>query len=149
MAIGAGLKYRFPNEFNSLDWGVLLWGEHWFIRAAVSLVCSAWAGFVAGIVGRNRGSILGVISVFPAWIIWVIMEYTALTGNFPFRDFGEVYISLGSKLSMGAIILATFPIVWHTGSYGELIGKDYSDHFEFQGDIRYWVLNGITIYGYQ
>ena len=144
MAIGAGLKFRFPDEFSSLDWGVLLWGEHWFLRAVVSLISATWAGFIAGVVGRDKGSILAAITVLPTWIIWVVAEYTALTGYFPFYDLGEIYVSLGSKISMGVIILAMFPLAWHSGSEGEIIGQENSDFF----DSRRHTLLGIKWYHY-
>ena len=144
MAICAGLRYRFPDEFKSLDWGILLWGEHWFLRAVVSLMCAAWAGFIAGIIGRERGSILAIVAVLPSWIIWVIAEYAALTGTLPFFDIGEFYVSLGNKISMGVIILAMLPIAWNSGTQGQIIGQDYADYF----DSRRHTLLGIKWYHY-
>ena len=72
-AISAGLKFRFPYEFASYDWGILIWGEHWFLRALVSLICVAWAGFMAGLVGRDKGRILAIFAVLPSWIFFKIL----------------------------------------------------------------------------
>jgi len=143
-AISAGVKFRFPEEFESLDWGVLIWGEHWFLRALVSLICTAWAGFVAGVIGREKGKILAIIAVLPGWILWACTEYIALTGHFPLFSVGDVYVSIGNKLSMGFIIIAMFPVAWIAGSEGEIIGQEFSTHF----DSRKYTLLGIKWYHY-
>lgn len=121
MAIGAGLQHRFPDTFKSATWGVL-WGEHWFLRALASIISSAWAGFITGIIAREKGKILAIVAVLPSWILWVIFEYTALTGHFPIFAIDDIYVSLGNKISMGFIILAMFPVAWHSGTQGEIIG---------------------------
>lgn len=143
MAIGAGLLHRFPDEFKLTTWGVL-WGEHWFLRALASIICSAWAGFITGIIAREKGKILAVVAVLPSWIFWVIAEYTALTGHLPLFNTGDFFISLGNKISMGFIILAIFPVAWHSGAQGEIIGQEYSAFF----DSRKHTLLGIKWYHY-
>ena len=143
MAIGTGLLRRFPDEFKSATWGVL-WGEHWFLRALASMICSAWAGFITGIIAREKGKILAIVAVLPSWIIWIIAEYTALTGHFPLFTIDDIYVSLGNKISMGFIILAMFPVAWHSGAQGEIIGREYSTFF----DSRKHTLLGIKWYNY-
>ncbi|MDD1778465.1 MAG: hypothetical protein LUQ65_09890 [Candidatus Helarchaeota archaeon] len=144
MAIGAGLQHRFPDEFKSFSWGVFLWGDHWFLRALASMISSAWAGFITGLIGRERGKILAIVAVFPSWILWVIAEYAALTGHFPLFDIDDFYVSLGNKISMGLIILAIFPVAWNSGAQGEIIGREYSTFF----DSRKHTLLGIKWYHY-
>jgi len=144
MAIGAGLQHRFPDEFKSFNWGVLLWGEHWFLRALVSLISSAWAGFITGVIARQKGKTFAIIEVLPSWIIWVTAEYTAMTGYFPLFNIGDFYVSLGNKISMGFIILAMLPVAWYAGAQGEIIGQKYSTFF----DSRKHTLLGIKCYHY-
>jgi hypothetical protein len=144
MAIGAGLQHRFPDEFKSFNWGLLFWGEHWFLRTLASLLSSAWAGFIAGVIGREKGKILAIITVLPSWIIWVLAEYTAMTGHFTLLNIDNIYISLGNKISMGFIILTMFPVAWYSGRQGEIIGQEYSTYF----DSRKHTLLGIKWYHY-
>ncbi len=141
LAINAGCHFRFPDE---IDWGALFWGEHWFIRALASLICSAGGGFVTGIIGREKGKILAIITVLPSWLIWVTTEYAALTGYFPFVDVSDDYVSLGNKISMGFIILTILPVAWYSGEQGEIVGQEYSMLF----DSRKHTLLGIKWYHY-
>lgn len=143
MAIGAGLQHRFPDEFKSATWGVL-WGEHWFLRALASLISSALVGFITGVIGREKGKTLAIIAVLPSWVLWVIVEYTALTGHFPLFTIDDIYVSLGNKISMGFIILTMFPVAWYSGAQGEIIGQKYSTFF----DSRKHTLLGIKWYHY-
>ena len=143
-AIGSGLRYRFPDEFESLDWGALIWGEHWFLRAVVTILCTFWAGFMAGLIGREKGKFLAIIAVLPGWILWVFVEYAALTGYFPFFDAGEIYVSIGNKISIGFAILAMLPVAWVSGANGEMVGEEFSTHF----DSRKHTLLGIRWYHY-
>ena len=143
-AISTGLRYRFPDEFESFDWGMLIWGEHWFLRTLVSLVCAAWAGYIAGVIGREKGKELAIIAVLPSWAFWAYTEYMALTGHFPLFDVGDFYVSIGNKLAMGFIIIAMFPVAWIAGSQGEIIGQEFSTHF----DSRKYTLLGIKWYHY-
>lgn len=143
MAIGAGLQHRFPDEFKSATWGVL-WGEHWFLRALASMISSAWAGFLTGIIAREKGKLLAIIAVLPSWLLWIIFEYAALSGHFPILAIADIYVSLGNKISMGFIILAMFPVAWDSGTQGEIIGREYSTFF----DLRKHSLLGIKWYHY-
>jgi hypothetical protein len=144
MAIGVGLQHRFPDEFKSFNWGALLWGEHWFLRTLASLVSSAWAGFIAGVIGRKKGKLLAVIAVLPSWIVWVIAEYAALTGNLLPFNIDDIYVSLGNKIFMGLIIIGMLPTAWYSGQQGQIIGQEYSPHF----DSRKHTLLGIKWYHY-
>jgi len=144
MAIGGGLQRRFPDEFKSFSWGILLWGEHWFLRALASLLSSACAGFITGVIGREKGNFLAIIVVLPSWIIWVLFEYSALSGHFPLLNLGDFYVSLGNKIFMGLIILAMLPVAWYSGSQGETIGQKNSAYF----DSRKHTLLGIKWYHY-
>lgn len=143
MAIGAGLYQRFPDEFQSFSWG-LFYGEHWFLRALVSLISSSCAGFITGVIGREKGKFLAIVAVLPSWIIWIIAEFVALTGNIPLLNIGNFYVSLGNKISMGFIILAMLPIAQYSGAEGEIIGQKYSTFF----DSRKHTLLGIKWYHY-
>lgn len=138
MAIGAGLKHRFPDEF-ALDTWDILWGEHWFLRALASMISSACAGYIVGIIAREKGKILAVIAVLPSWILWISIEYAAL-----FRANNDVYVSLGNKIFIGFIILAMLPIAWKSGKQGEIVGQKYASFY----DSRKHSLLGIKWYHY-
>lgn len=143
-AVGAGVQHRFPDEFTTFKWGLLLWGEHWFLRALTSFISSALTGYTAGLIGRNKGQILAIIAVFPSWIVWIVFEYTAITGYFPLINGGDVYVSLGNKIFMGIIILIMLPVAWWSGFQGQTTGRGYSTFF----DSRRHSLLGIKWYHY-
>jgi hypothetical protein len=143
-AVGAGIQYRFPDEFTTFKWGLLLWGEHWFLRALTSFISSAFTGYIAGLIGRNKGRVLAIIAVFPSWIVWIVAEYTAITGHFPLINGGDVYVSLGNKIFMGFIILTILPVAWWSGFQGQITGREYSTHF----DSKKHSLLGIKWYHY-
>jgi len=143
MAIGAGLQHRFPDEMRSATWGIL-WGEHWFLKALASLTSAACAGFVTGLIAREKGKTLAILAVLPSWVFWIIVEYAALTGRFSPLHIDDIYVSLGNTISVGFIILAMFPVAWHLGAQGEITGQKYSTFF----DSRRRTLVGIKWYHY-
>lgn len=143
-AVGAGVQYRFPDELAASGWGLLLWGEHWFLRALSSLINSALTGYTAGLIGRNKGGVLAIIAVFPSWVVWTVFEYIAITGHFFLFNEGDVYVSLGNKIFIGIIILGVLPVARWSGIQGQITGRKYSTHF----DSRKYSLLGIKWYHY-
>jgi hypothetical protein len=149
-AISNGLWSIFPDVF--LPFNIFLYylgyvtlDEHWFLRALVSIISSCWAGFIAGLIGRNKGSVLSIIAVLPAWITWLITGYIAITGYNPFLNMNDIiHISLGNKISITFIILAMFPASWYSGAQGEITGQEFAAHF----DSRKYTLLGIKWYHY-
>ncbi len=131
MAIDSGLQYRFPDEFKNKEWGVFIWGEHWFLRVVASVISAAWAGFIAGVVARDRGKLLGIAAIFPSWSLWLIVAYTAFTGHVPFlNDYDAPYISLGNKIAIVTLLFVIGPVAWLTGQEGEIVGQQYASHFD-------------------
>lgn len=131
MAITSGLQYRFPDDFKNQEWGIFFWGEHWFLRVLTSIISAAWAGFIAGLIGRDRGKILGIGTIFPSWVLWLIVAYTAYTGHVPFLAVDDpLYISLGNKIATAIVLLAIGPIAWFAGQEGEIVGQQYASHFD-------------------
>lgn len=142
-SLTSGLHYRFQSEISLTPWGILFWGEHWFIRAVASCICAAWAGFIAGTISRSKGNIVGMLAVFPSWIVWTIALYAGIVGHIPFVG-PEIYISIGNKLFTFIVLIVLFPIAWFSGLAGEETGKEYAEHF----DSRPHTLLGIKWYHY-
>lgn len=115
LSITYGLQYRFPEEAAT----PFTWGEHWFLRALVSAICAAWAGFITGLIARKRGGILACITIFPSWLAWLAFFSVALLGYIPFGDYTEVHISVGNKVFSGILVFLLFPIAFYFGRFGE------------------------------
>jgi len=131
-SITSGLELRFAQEVREQPWGMLIWGDHWFLRALTSVICTAWAGFIAGLIGRRRGSILALIAAFPGWLLWTASLYVSFTGQIPFLPGTEYYhISLGYKIFSVIVVIVTFPIAWFAGRLGEeMVEGMLADHFD-------------------
>ena len=54
-------------------WGIPFWKEHWAIRTVSGLVCFFGAGIIAGLVGRQHGKLLGVITAIPGIVVWIFV----------------------------------------------------------------------------
>lgn len=164
-SITAGMYYRFPEEMPRETWG-MLWGEHWFIRTAISIICTAWGGFIVGLITRKKGGYIASFASLPSLLLWagfafivfaginfysiktqwVQFAYIFITGINPFSSNTpyEFYVSIGNKISIGIILLATLPVSWYTGLIGEQQAHIVANHF----DSRSHTLLGIKWYHY-
>ncbi len=141
-AIGASLSLRFPNENPNETWR-LLWGEHWVLRIAASLISACWAGFITGLVNRQRGPFLATIVVIPSAICWLVILITGVTGQIPFlHDETGIHISLGNKIAAAIILLGMIPSARYGANEGEAMGELLGQHF----DSRKHTLLGIKWY---
>jgi len=146
LSISAGVHFRFPNEMSQQTWGVMLWGEHWFIRTIVSVICTAWGGFLAGIISRNYPKISAIISAMPSWLAWVVLAVFSFTGISIYQQIDPYssYVSIGNKIFIVINILCIFPVAWYSGQVGGHQASFVGDHF----DSRPHTLLGIKWYHY-
>jgi len=131
------------NLFNDYDSdsianGVLLWGDHWFIRLVVSLICTYWGAFLGGLISRSKGKIIGIITSVPTSILWFAFLFLSLYGDI------EISISLSSKLMSGALIIGSLFAGYLGGEEGQNLSFELAEHF----DTRKYSLLGIKWYHY-
>ena len=143
LACGAGIQYHFLEDMDKGILEGLLWGEHWFVRTLVVVLCCFWAGFIAGLIGRHKGSLIGSISIAPCIISWLLLFYISLTGHVPILN-THIHISIGNNIAMLLAILLAIPM----GSYGGKVGEEESYDLACHFDSRPNTLLGIKWYHY-
>ncbi len=129
-AIQAGVKFNYEEEAPLENWGFLFWGEHWLIRLLWSLAATSVAAFLAGLVARKEGPLIGILSALPTTFVWFacIPLWSiggSLTGGWNFSD-----LSLGNKiLTLAAPVGAVF-CGYFFGRSGQNYAFSASAHFD-------------------
>jgi hypothetical protein len=136
--VGAGIAFHEDTR----DWSPLMWGQHWAWRAAWGLVATYFAGFLGGLVSRDRGTLVGVLGALPSAAFWALVAYSGWTGHFP--NGGAVDIPIGYRLAATLVALATLPLAAMAGTVGAEYGAANATHF----DSRRATLFGIKWYQY-
>src|SRR3989344_2260415 len=130
-AFHVGISYHFPDEREAQTWGLLLWGEHWAIRVVVSWAGTVTAGFIVGLVARQKGGILAALASIPTVICWLAIAAIGWTEQIPFLSETRVVdISIGNKLAASLMVLTTIPFAIWSGIQGEDIGKAFGEYFD-------------------
>ena len=138
MQVGA----KFALERSSpMGWGTLMWGNHWAWRGAASLVATAAASFVAGMIARRHGAIVAVCAALPSAAIWALVAYAGWRGHAPFLS-AHIAIPLGYQIVASLLVFATLPVAAAAGSAGAPFGAVNGRHF----DLRRAALLGIKWY---
>jgi hypothetical protein len=65
-ALANGCLFYFPEGRHSGTSWLFLWGEHWAIRVLASWASAVGAGFIAGMIARQRGRIWAGIAALPS-----------------------------------------------------------------------------------
>lgn len=138
-SVHVGANFLLADE---LEWG-LLWDEHWVLRIAASTVSAGGAGFVAGLVARRNGKLVGAFTVIPASLVWIIFAVYAWQESLPFTN-EFLYVSIGNKVAASVIGAILIPVGMWGGLIGEDVGHRYGSHF----DSRRWAIFGIKWYHY-
>ncbi len=125
MQVGAAFAFHV-NAGN--DWGALIWGEHWAWRAVWGLVATCFAGFLGGLVSRNRGTLVGVLGAIPSAAFWALVVYFGWLGHFPSGD--AIDIPIGYRLAGVFVGLATLPLAATSGQIGAEYGAANGSHFD-------------------
>lgn len=130
-AFHVGISYHFPDEREAQTWGLLLWAEHWAVRVVASLVGTVIAGFLVGLVARQKGGILSAIAAIPTVLSWLAIAIFGWTEQVPFlMETRTVDISIGNKLAASLLVLVTIPAAYWSGIQGEDAGRRFGDFFD-------------------
>ena len=144
-ALANGCSFYFPEERHSGSVWLFLWGEHWAIRVVASWASAYTAGFIAGLVVRQRGKLWAGIAAAPSTLCWLVIALIGWTQWVPFATWNyEVETSIGNKLAASLLVFTTIPFACYGGMAGEEVGQDYGEHF----DSRRFTLLGIKWYHY-
>jgi hypothetical protein len=144
-ALANGCSFYFPEERHAGTTWLFLWGEHWAIRVLASWASAYGAGFVAGIVARQRGKVWAGIAAVPSTVCWLAIALIGWTQKVPFfTGTYEVETSIGNKLAASLLVLTIIPIGCYGGLAGEEQGQSLGEHF----DSRRFTLLGVKWYHY-
>ena len=115
-----GCLFYFPEERNAGTAWRFLWGEHWAIRVLASWVSAIGAGFIAGMVARQRGQIWAGIAALPSTLCWLAIAVIGWMQKVPFfPDRFQVETSIGNKLAASLLVLTIIPLACYGGAAGE------------------------------
>lgn len=144
-ALANGCLSYFPEERRSGASWIFLWGEHWAIRVFASWASAVGAGFIAGVVARQRGRLWAGIAALPSTLCWLAIAVMGWMQRVPFLpDRFEVETSIGNKLAASLLVFTIIPFACYGGLAGEEEGKSLGEHF----DSRRFTLLGIKWYHY-
>ena len=130
MDTGANLFFEQSDE-NFYFSDLILWGDHWFLRAIASLSCTLWGGFIGGLTARRRGSLVGLFSSIPTSLVWLSYLIVSFSGYFEFGDnYFEVYTTIPLQIMSILIIIGSFIIGYIGGEAGEGFSSEFSNYFD-------------------
>ena len=100
-------------EWNSFTW------DNWFIRTLASIIASSWGAFIAGLISRTKGKLVGVISAFPSFAFWLLYFFGQLNGEINI-GVGIIEIETDTVSKIMAIVLALTNIIigYIAGGFG-------------------------------
>lgn len=142
-ALQSGMAYAFPEEQARDTWQRFLWGEHYGLRVLSSFLATAMGGWVAGLVARRNGFVVGNLSALPTACMWGFLAYARWKGTVTMG--GTLYdtaVSSGHKWAATILALATFPIAGVAGGVGSELGGRVAGAF----DRRRHTLLGVSWY---
>ena len=123
----------FPED-DLVQWGILLWGEHWFLRLVVSLTATLIAGFVVGISLPEYSKFASTFAAVPITFIGLLGLYTILlTDVAPIR--------FGSWITILGISFFSIPSSRIGAIFGNWYRNENKEIFNMEGRITgiYWV----------
>ena len=128
-------------DSNFADWNTLRWGDHWVWRGMASTVATVAAGFLAGMVARNRGVRVAISCTVPTVCYWALMAWIGWTGQIPVSGV-ESYLPLGYRIVATILAFVSLPLAAAAGVEGAGYGRANSEHF----DARRATLLGVRWY---
>lgn len=134
-AMQVGVIFIFPGE-DSSGWHVL-WGEHWAIRFACSIVASFAAGAISGAIARRAPLWTGIATSVPSLVLWGWIAYALWYPPAP-----DAVISIGNKVCAVLIFATTIPATL----YGAASGTEWIRAFAIHFDTRRHTLLGVPWY---
>lgn len=121
MQVGAGLAFGVNA---TAEWGWGFWGNHWAWRTVWSAAATYLGAFIAGMIARERGPTIGILSAIPSAIYWGFVAFVGWTGRM------DLDVPLGYKIAASVLVVATLPIGSAGGVAGEGYGEVNSQHFD-------------------
>jgi hypothetical protein len=123
----------FP-ENDLVQWGVLLWGEHWFLRLVVSLTATSIAGFVVGMSLPEYSKFASTFAAAPITFIGLFGLYTIILAD-------VAPITLGSWITILGISLLSIPSSRIGARFGNSARNENKEIFNVKGRIFgiHWV----------
>ena len=144
-ALANGCSFYFPEERRAGTTWLFLWGEHWAIRVLASWASAYGAGFIAGMVARQRGRGWAGIAAVPSTVCWLAIAFIGWTQKVPFfTGQYDVETSIGNKVAASLLVFTIIPIACYGGLAGEEQGNSLGEHF----DSRRFTLLGVKWYHY-
>ena len=123
------------------EWDVLKWGDHWMWRGIASVAATSAAAFIAGMIARRRGRLIGALSAVPSAIYWALIAYAGWVGHIPGTT-AATDVPLGYRIVAALLALSTVPCGAAFGREGAAYGHANARHF----DARRGTLLGIRWY---
>ncbi len=135
-AFQAGAQFSFRQVEAVETWRLLLWGEHYVLVVLASLLSTALGAYIAGLVARRKGGMVGVILAIPKTLAWGFLLYLSISSG---RQ-----VSLGNKIAATLLTLLSIPCACIAAPVGAQAGQSLANHF----DGRPYTLLGIKWYHY-
>lgn len=108
---------------------IVFWQEHWVWRTLASLAATGAAAFVAGMVARRRGVLVGILSGLPTAAYWGFVAYVGWTGDT--LGLGDAEdLSLGYRIIAIVLALASVPCSVACAKEGTAYGHANAEHFD-------------------
>ena len=127
IAIRAGLVF---GEGYNTGWNLTRWGDHWAWRTIGSMVATYAASFLAGMIARRRGTVIGVLASLPSALYWLLLALGGWIGHILLYQTLGVEAPLGYRISFTVLAALTVPIGVTAGSLGAAFGAANAEHFD-------------------
>ena len=141
-AIDRSAYFYFVEE--NKDWNSFTW-DNWFIRTLASIIASSWGAFIAGLISRTKGKLVGALSAIPSLVFWLYYFFGQLNGEINI-GIGVIEIETDTVSKIMAIVLALTNIIvgYIAGGFGNESSKELLKSF----DERKYSILGVKWYHY-
>lgn len=115
------------------SWGMLIYGDHYVLRLVVGLLSVSLGSFIAGIIARRRGGVVGILAALPTYIFYAVLSYVLYTSHsdpISGAEYGVVII--GNKIMLVLMLLAILPLSYYFGHLGADIVSHVGPLFDKQ-----------------
>lgn len=91
---------------------------------------TAAAAFLAGIIARRRGALIGQLSMLPSRAWWAFLCYIGWFHRSPFSQDPMRQVPLGYRLTFTLLSIVSLPIASWAGSWGGRYGEANGEHYD-------------------
>jgi hypothetical protein len=128
LSMQVGVAFGLGEDAREWD-DVLEWGDHWMWRGVASLAATSAAAFIAGMIARRRGRLIGALSAIPGALYWALVAYVGWGGTFP-GSIAVDSIALGYRIVAILLVVASVPTAAAIGREGAAYGRANAVHFD-------------------